>query len=148
IITHLWEDGHRPYTAIAKDVGLSEASVRQRVARMIRDRIFRVTVIASAVELGYVAAGLGLKVREGSLTEVAVRIAEFPEVDFVSVCTGSCDLNVGVNCEDHAKLYEFLTDKIRAIPGIETTELHVHVHVVKNEFGVAPLPRTVERLPQ
>jgi Lrp/AsnC family transcriptional regulator for asnA, asnC and gidA len=134
IFTHLWEDGRRSYTAIAKDVGLSEASVRQRVARMIRDKIFRVTVIANAMELGYAAAGLGLKVREGGLTEVAARISEFPEVDFVSICTGSCDLNVGVMCEDHAKLYEFLTDTLRAIPGLETTELHLHVDVVKNEF--------------
>jgi Lrp/AsnC family transcriptional regulator for asnA, asnC and gidA len=134
IFLHLWEDGRRPYTAIAKDVGLSEASVRQRVARMIRDKIFRVTVIADAMQLGYAAAGLGLKVREGSVNEVAVRIADFPEVDFVSVCTGSCDLNVGVMCEDHATLHHFLIDKIRTIPGVEITELHVHVDIVKNEF--------------
>lgn len=32
IVTHLAEDGRRSYTLIGKSVGLSEASVRQRVA--------------------------------------------------------------------------------------------------------------------
>jgi len=134
IIHLLWEDGRRSYTAIAKTVGLSEASVRQRVARMIRDRVFRITVITDTMELGYATAGLGLKVNEGRLTEVASRIADFAEVDFVSVCAGSCDLNVGVVCESHQKLYEFLTVSLREIPGLEVVYTHFHVDVVKNEF--------------
>ncbi|HTL87456.1 MAG TPA: AsnC family transcriptional regulator, partial [Acidimicrobiia bacterium] len=35
IIRALQADGRRPYTAIAKEVGLSEAAVRQRVQRLI-----------------------------------------------------------------------------------------------------------------
>ena len=36
IIGHLQVDGRRAFTAIAKDLGISEASVRQRVARLLR----------------------------------------------------------------------------------------------------------------
>ena len=39
IISHLQQDGRRAFTSIAKDLGISEASVRQRVAR--QDRFVR-----------------------------------------------------------------------------------------------------------
>ena len=35
IIGHLQVDGRRAYTTIAKDLGISEAGVRQRVARLL-----------------------------------------------------------------------------------------------------------------
>ena len=134
IVTHLAEDGRRSYTLIGKSVGLSEASVRQRVARMIRDQVIRVTAVPNPTELGYVSAGVGLKVRHGTLGEHAARLAEFPQTDFVAIALGSCDLNIGVVCKGPQELLEFLTGTLRSIEGLEVAEFHIHVRTVKNEF--------------
>jgi Lrp/AsnC family transcriptional regulator, regulator for asnA, asnC and gidA len=135
IVKHLGEDGLCPCKVIAKDVGLSESSVRQRVARMQRDQIFRIRALANNAKLGLLTASVGLKVVEGIPEEIARAIAEIHEVDFVSLCAGTCDINVGVVCESQEHLLDVLTTKVRAAGRVEQTEMRIHVHVVKNELA-------------
>ena len=55
IIGHLQVDGRRAFTAIAKVLGISEASVRQRVARLLRTNIIQIVAVSSPLA----DAGLG-----------------------------------------------------------------------------------------
>lgn len=135
IIRHLGEDGQRPCKVIARDVGLSESSVRQRVARMQRDQVFRIRALANNAKLGLWTASVGLRVVEGVPEEIARAIAEIPEVDFVSLCAGTCDINVGVVCESQEHLLDVLTTKVRAAGRVEQTEMRIHVHVIKNDLA-------------
>jgi Transcriptional regulators len=45
IIEQLQEDGRRSYAAIAKAVGLSEAAVRQRVARLTESGVMQIVAV-------------------------------------------------------------------------------------------------------
>jgi predicted ArsR family transcriptional regulator len=42
IIARLQHDGRRAFTSIAKDLGISEASVRQRVSRLLRTNVIQI----------------------------------------------------------------------------------------------------------
>ena len=53
IIKELQADGRRPYTAIAKAVGLSEAAVRQRVQRLLDSGIMQIVAITDPLRVGY-----------------------------------------------------------------------------------------------
>src|SRR5450759_4038277 len=61
IIGHLQVDGRRAYTTIAKDLGISEASVRQRVARLLRTNVIQIVAVSSPLDLGLIWAQMYLR---------------------------------------------------------------------------------------
>jgi Lrp/AsnC family transcriptional regulator for asnA, asnC and gidA len=138
IITHLQQDGRTPYTTIAKELAISEASVRQRVARLINRRMIQIVAVSSPLDLGLLWSQIQLRVSGDRLSEVAEAIAAFPEVDYVSVCAGSCDLIVGVVSRDREELHEILVNRIRPIPGITHAEHQLVLKVLKDNYEWSP----------
>ena len=53
IIEQLQQDGRRSYAAIGKEVGLSEAAVRQRVQRLIESGVMQVVAVTDPLQLGF-----------------------------------------------------------------------------------------------
>ncbi|MCB1269340.1 MAG: AsnC family transcriptional regulator, partial [Microthrixaceae bacterium] len=45
LIRHLQLDGRRPYTQLAREVGLSEAAVRQRVQRLLEHGVMQIVAV-------------------------------------------------------------------------------------------------------
>ena len=135
IIEQLQEDGRRPYARIATAVGLSEAAVRQRVQRLLDAKIMQIVAVTDPVQVGFTRqAMIGLKV-EGDLNLAADRIAEMAEVDYVVVTAGSFDLLVEVVCEDDDHLLDLLATRIRAVPGVRSTETFVYLKLRKQLFN-------------
>ena len=52
IIRELQRDGRRPYTSIAKTVGLSEAAVRQRVQRLLDAGVMQIVAVTDPLRVG------------------------------------------------------------------------------------------------
>lgn len=138
IITHLQEDGRRPYTAIARDLGISEASVRQRVSRLIKRKVIQIVAASSPLDLGLLSAQIDIRVAGDKLQQAAAEIAALPEVDFVGICAGSFDLTVGVVCRDREALFDLLVNRIRPIPGIVEAELLLMLKVLKDNYQWSP----------
>ena len=135
IIEQLQEDGRRPYAAIGKAVGLSEAAVRQRVQRLLDSGVMQIVAVTDPLQVGFTRqAMIGLRV-EGDLNIVADRLAEFAEVDYVVVTAGSFDLLVEVVCEDDDHLLDLLTQRIRALPGVRSTETFVYLKLRKQLYN-------------
>ncbi len=53
IIEHLQQDGRRPFTQIAVDLGVSEAAVRARTNRLIEKGILQVVGVTDPLKLGF-----------------------------------------------------------------------------------------------
>jgi Lrp/AsnC family transcriptional regulator, regulator for asnA, asnC and gidA len=138
IITHLQQDGRTPYTTIAKDLGISEASVRQRVARLINRKVIQIVAVSSPLDLGLLWSQVHLRVAGDRLDEVARTVAQLAEVDYVSVCAGSFDIIVGVVSKDREDLQDLLVNKIRPIPGIERAEHVLILKVLKDNYEWSP----------
>lgn len=135
IIEQLQEDGRRAYATIGKAVGLSEAAVRQRVQRLLDSGVMQIVAVTDPLQVGFARqAMIGLKV-SGDMVEVADRLAELPEVEYVVVTAGSFDVIVEVVCEDDDHLLELLTQEIRALPGIESTETFVYLKLRKQLYN-------------
>ena len=63
IIEQLQEDGRRPYAAIGKAVGLSEAAVRQRVQRLLDSGVMQIVAVTDPLQVGFTRqAMIGLRV--------------------------------------------------------------------------------------
>lgn len=135
IIEQLQEDGRRPYSAIGKAVGLSEAAVRQRVQRLIETGVCQIVAVTDPLTLGFRRmAMIGLRV-DGDLRAAADTIASIPEVDYVVIVGGSFDLLLEVVCEDDDHLLSLLNDKIRAIPGVRAAETFTYLRLYKQTYA-------------
>jgi Lrp/AsnC family transcriptional regulator for asnA, asnC and gidA len=135
IIEQLQQDGRRSYAAIGKVVGLSEAAVRQRVQRLIDAGVMQIVAVTDPLELGFARqAMIGLNV-EGELEGIADQLAAMDEVEYVVITAGSFDILAEVVCESDAHLLGVLSTRIRAIPGVKTTESFVYLKLRKQTYS-------------
>jgi Lrp/AsnC family transcriptional regulator, regulator for asnA, asnC and gidA len=135
IIEQLQQDGRRSYAAIGKVVGLSEAAVRQRVQRLIDSGVMQVVAVTDPLELGFARqAMVGVRI-QGPVEEVADKIVELDEVDYVVITAGSFDLLVEAVCESDEHLLELLSHKIRTIPGVESTQTFMYLKLKKQTYS-------------
>ena len=135
IIEQLQQDGRRPYAAIGKAVGLSEAAVRQRVQRLLDHGVMQIVAVTDPLQLGFPRqAMIGIRV-EGELEPVADRLAEMEEIEYVVITAGSFDILAEVLCEGDDHLLEVLSHQIRAIPGVRSTETFVYLKLRKQTYS-------------
>src|SRR5580700_983477 len=134
IIEQLQQDGRRSYAAIAKEVGLSEAAVRQRVQRLIDVGAMQIVAVTDPMTLGFPRQTMvGIRCG-GDLERVAGHLAGMEEIDYVVITAGSFDILIEVVCEDDDQLLEIL-GRIRAIPSVTTTETFVYLRLCKQTYS-------------
>ena len=64
------------YSAIAKDVGLSEAAVRHRVQKLIEGGVIQIVAVTDPMQMGFARqAMIGIKVT-GDVQEVAAKLGD------------------------------------------------------------------------
>ena len=135
IIEQLQSDGRRSYAEIGKAVGLSEAAVRQRVQKLTDSGVMQVVAVTDPMQLGfYRQAMIGLRV-SGDTTVVADELGKLDAVDYVVLTAGSFDIMAEIVCENDDDLIELLNKKIRAIPGVQTTETFVYLKLQKQFYN-------------
>jgi Lrp/AsnC family transcriptional regulator for asnA, asnC and gidA len=138
IIKELQEDGRRTYGRIGSAVGLSEAAVRQRVQRLVEDDAIKIVAVTNPYLLGArVAATIGIHA-EGNLHEIAGKVSEIPEVDYVVVTAGSFDILAEAQCRDNTHLLQVLNEGIRSVAGVTGTETFVYLDLVKQTYPWPP----------
>lgn len=134
IIDQLNEDGRRSFAKIARSLGLSEATVRNRYARLLRRGVTQVVVLADALALGLVFAEVGIKVKGGSVSRTVEALQHVAEVDYVAICTGSFDLLIEVVCTDGNHMLRVLEEDVRTAPGVDSIETFTILDVPKHNY--------------
>ena len=134
IIALLQDDGRRSYGEIGKAVGLSEAAARQRVNRLRDSGTIRIVAVTDPVRLGLgVVATVGVRVT-GDVRQVARRLGEVDQIEYVVITAGSYDLLLEVVCSSEDELLDVISDGIRAVAGVRETETFVHLRTEKNVY--------------
>ncbi|MEV0280664.1 Lrp/AsnC family transcriptional regulator [Streptomyces sp. NPDC050610] len=134
IIEQLQEDGRRPYAAIGKAVGLSEAAVRQRVQKLLDQGVMQIVAVTDPLTVGFRRqAMVGINV-EGDLDPVADALTAMSEVEYVVMTAGSFDLLIEVVCEDDDQLLQMINKRIRTLPGVRSTESFVYLKLRKQTY--------------
>jgi Lrp/AsnC family transcriptional regulator for asnA, asnC and gidA len=138
IIEALQANGRESFRAIAGRLGVSEATIRARYARLCDDDILQVVGVTNPLGLGFEQALVGVKTT-GSPQPVADEIASWAEADYVVVTAGQYDLVVEVVAADRRGLLE-LTNRMRALDGVVSTETFLYLDLVKQlyDWGTAP----------
>ncbi len=135
IIEQLQNDGRQPYVTIARAVGLSEAAVRMRVQRLLESDVMQIVAVTDPLQVGFRRqAMIGVRAT-GDLTPVADALSAIPEVSYVVTTAGSFDILAEVVCEDDDHLLELLTQRIRLLPGVASTETFVYLKLNKQHYN-------------
>jgi Lrp/AsnC family transcriptional regulator for asnA, asnC and gidA len=139
IISFLQSDGRTPFTDIAKALDISEGTVRNRVARLLQERVLQIIGMVDPYRLGFDApAVISVSVQPPLLETVANTISKFPEVSYLIMVSGEFDLLVEVLCKDRDHLATFLNEKMLRVPGITNTQTSMILHTFKMAYGALP----------
>jgi len=138
IIEALQANGRESFRAIAARLGVSEATIRARYARLCDDDILQVVGVTNPLGLGFEQALIGIKTT-GPPQPVADEIASWAEADYVVVTAGQYDLVVEVVAADRRGLLD-VTNRMRALDGVVSTETFLYLDLVKQlyDWGTQP----------
>src|SRR5262245_42366921 len=140
IIKLLQADGRRTNTDIARRLGVAEGTVRNRIARLLTAEVIKFGVWPNPLKIGYQTyAFIEIQVNPPDLEEVAERLASFPEIAFVGICTGSFDIHVAALFYSNDHMYELITKRLNHVKGVLRTSTSTVMRIVKREFGY-PVP--------
>ena len=132
IIEALQANGRESFRGIAARLGVSEATIRARYARLCADDILQVVGVTNPLGLGFEQALVGVKTA-GSPQPVADEIASWDEADYVVITAGQYDLVVELVAADRRELLE-LTNRLRAIEDVVSTETFLYLDMVKQLY--------------
>ncbi|MBE9537890.1 MAG: Lrp/AsnC family transcriptional regulator [Proteobacteria bacterium] len=139
IIDLLRADGRLPYRAIARELGLTETTVRSRVKRLEESGTMRVVAVTDIEAAGYqMLLAIGVQVENRSPSDVAADLAKIPEIFSVNVVVGTHDVEVLVVAEDLDALNNLLSEVLSSISGIRRLTPSLAVNVLKNQPDWVP----------
>jgi len=137
IINLLERNGRASNARIARDVGVSEGTVRRRLKRLIGEKIINVIALPDPRKLGYNSEALiGVQVDPDKVDEVATKLAKLEHTRWVTITTGTYDVFAWATLSNAEALGRFLRDEIGGIEGVRRTETFVNLQVMKREFGI------------
>lgn len=133
IIGVLQRDGRRAFADIGREVGLSEAAVRQRIKKMVAAGVVQIVAVTDLLQMGFRRAAMLTITVDGETQPVAERIAGMDEVVYLVATAGGIDLLAEVVAVDDRDLYR-VVGQIRSIPGVRSCETHVYFAIHKQTY--------------
>jgi DNA-binding Lrp family transcriptional regulator len=142
ILDILQADGRIAYARLGRAVNCSPSATRARVQALITSSVVRVTAITTPGQAGLTQmCGLGLRL---SRTEAAVSaLAALPAVSYLSLTVGRWDAIATVLVASPGAVVTE-TDRIRALPGVDSVEAWTHLEVVKEDYRLELSPRQLQ----
>ncbi len=123
-IIRLLRKSYQNNNAIARLLGISEGTVRQRLKKLKESHVVKIKALINPEVLeNQQLATIAVNVAESSLLESkATEIAELPNVLDVSITSGRYDLFVQVLVDSNHGLVRFLTKELAGVKGVSSTE--------------------------
>jgi DNA-binding Lrp family transcriptional regulator len=139
IIDLLRVDGRLPYRALARELELTEATVRSRVKRLEESGTMRVVAVTDIEAAGYqMLLAIGVQIEDRSPADVARDLAKIPEIFSVNVVVGTHDVEILVVAEDLDALNALQARVLSTVPGIRRLTSSLAIDVLKNQPDWVP----------
>lgn len=137
IVDCLMIDGRQSYVDLAEEVGLSRVAVKDRIENLINNGVIEnFTVNVNSAKLGMkVSAFFEIDVKPKNLKQVAVSLADHPNVESVYQMTGPSTLYMHVLVKDFQMLEKFINTELHIIEEITRVESNVILKRFKGRSG-------------
>jgi Lrp/AsnC family transcriptional regulator, regulator for asnA, asnC and gidA len=135
IIRLLQRDGRASNTEIGRKLGLTETTIRKRIARLISERLINVVAVPTPLAVGMTTSVIiGISVRLGDLDKVSDRLVHYPEVRYVGLSTGRYDLIIEAFFDDNEHLLSFVSNELGSDPAVRQVETSLILKVAKFSY--------------
>ncbi|MGD1987050.1 MAG: Lrp/AsnC family transcriptional regulator [Desulfobacterales bacterium] len=135
MIELLQKDGRIPNTDIAKEIGISEATVRSRLNRLIEEGYIQIVAVSNPIKLGFKIVGiLRIKVDITKIESVTKELAKIKSIWFVVHATGDSDIYTEFVARSLDELNDIIFNKVYKIDGIVRTETSLILKYIKRRY--------------
>jgi Lrp/AsnC family transcriptional regulator for asnA, asnC and gidA len=135
ILRVLQVDGRTSNTEIARRLGVTETTVRKRLAALLETDLVQIVAVPTPRLAGLtVSAIMGISVQLKSLQNVADALIERPEVRYCGVSAGRYDLIVEAFFTDHEHVVRFSKDVLGPMEGITDVETSLILKIEKFSY--------------
>ena len=135
IIELLQEDGRMPNTMIAKKLKVSEATVRSRLSRLIKEEYIQIVAVSNPLKLGFEIVGiLKIDVDIKKVDHVSKELKKIDQIWYIVHTTGSAYVYAEFNAKSIDELNDLISQKINKIDGLLKTETSLILNYVKRRY--------------
>ena len=135
IIKLLQKDGRLSNTTIGKKLGISEATVRTRLSRLIKEEIIQVVAVSNPIKLGFQIVGnMRMHVDLKKINNVIRELKKLKAIWFIAQTTGGTDIYTEFVLKSLDELNVLIFEKINKVDGIIRTETSLIINFVKREY--------------
>ena len=136
LISAFQANGRVSNREVARQLGVSEATVRTRLRRLEETGVVRIRAVGDADSQGLAAyAMVGITVAAGQVEAVMEKLLDCPEISVASTTIGRHDIIIGAALPDQQALADFILRRINRIPGVTRSVTFPAVSVVKHDFN-------------
>jgi Lrp/AsnC family transcriptional regulator for asnA, asnC and gidA len=145
LIALLMGDASQTNVALARELGVSDGTVRNRIQNLLQQEVMQLVAIIDPWKVGHrIQIFSGLEVDLHRAHEVANTLAELEEVTYVSFTMGEFDILMVAALRSQEELFNFLTIKLGRIEGIRRIRTNQVLKTVKRTFRYDRILRSEE----
>ena len=135
IIELLQEDGRMSNTDMARQLGVSESTVRLRLNRLIEEKFLQIVAVSDPIKLGFDMVGdIRIHVDIKKMDSIIKELSKLKALWFIVNTTGKTDIVTEFVVRSLDELNDLLFNKINKIDGVQSTESNIFLKFVKRRY--------------
>lgn len=135
VIKILQDDGRRPNTEIAKELRVSETTVRKRISQLVAGGLINIVAVPTPRAAGMtLSAIIGISIMLPHLRDIADELKRQREVRYVGVSTGRYDIIVEAFFFNQQHFLDFISNRLGRMQGITGLETSIILEIVKFSY--------------
>lgn len=135
MISLLQKDGRKPNIEIAKELGISETTVRNRMKKLLDGEYIQIVAVSDPFKLGFEFAGdLYIHVEMKKIDSVVDELKQIKELWYIVITTGQTNINAEFIVKNREDLNDLIFNRISKIDGVLRTEVSVIMKYEKRRY--------------
>lgn len=135
MIELLQMDGRISNTEIAKQIGISEATVRTRLNRLINEQYIQIVAVSNPIKLGFEIVGtIRIHVDIKKMDRITEELDRLKPLWFIVHTTGGGDIVTEFVVKSLDELNALIFEQINKIDGVQRTETSLFLKYAKRRY--------------
>ncbi len=135
MIELLQKDGRISNTEIAKRIGISEATVRTRLNRLIEEEFIQIVAVSNPIKLGFdIVGNIRIHVDIKKMDKIIKELKMLKPLWFIVQTTGGTGIDTEFVVKSLEELNELIFERINKIDGIIKTETSLFLKYIKRQY--------------
>jgi len=135
MIELLQKDGRISNTDLAKEIGISEATVRTRLNRLINEEYIQIVAVSNPIKLGFKIVGnIRIHVEIKKMGKIIRELKKLKPLWFIVQTTGGTGIDTEFVVKSLDELNELIFEQINKIDGVVRTETTLFLKYLKRHY--------------